>query len=349
MSFWEDIVDGIIGSWRPVTGIAVDLGTGNTLVYVKGHGVVINEPSVVAVERGSRKVVAIGKDAKMMLGKTHGDIDAIRPMRDGVIGDVDVTEIMLRHFLREAVKERWFRIRPRLIVGVPSGITEMEKRAVRESSRAAGARDVYMLAEPMAAAIGVGLPVHSPTASMVVDIGGGTSEIAVIALGGIVADSSIKVAGDEIDEAIISHIRKTKNLLIGQPTAERVKMEIASAWPMEEERSIEVKGRDLVSGNPVTVTVTSQEVRECIADPVGQIVAAVRRALEVTPPELAADIVDNGIVLTGGGALIRGLDKLIEHETGLKIVVDEDPLDCVIRGTAIVLDEFDKYRNVCMI
>lgn len=331
---------------RPVRNMAMDLGTGNTLVYVEGEGVVLNEPSVVAVELGTGRVVAVGKEAKRMLGRTPEGVKAVRPLKDGVIADVDVTESMLRHFLRVTAGERFIKLKPRLIVGVPSGITEMERRAVRSSAAEAGAKEVYMVAEPMAAAIGVGLPVDTPTGNMVIDIGGGTTEIAVIALSGIVADASIRVGGDEIDEAIITNMRKTRNILIGESTAEKVKIEIGSAYPLENELEMEVQGRDLVSGLPKTVKVTSQEVREWIHEPIYQIVAAVRRALEVTPPELAADIVEYGIVMTGGGALIRGLDTLIHKETNLTIHIDEDPLTCVVRGTARILEEFERYRSV---
>jgi rod shape-determining protein MreB len=271
---------------------------------------------------------------------------AVRPLKDGVIADVDITEIMLRHFLRTVTSKRFFRIKPRVVVGVPSGITELERRAVRSSAAAAGAKEVYMVAEPMAAAIGVGLPVDTPTGNMVIDIGGGTTEIAVIALNGIVSDTSIRVGGDEIDNAIVTFLRKNYNLLIGEPTAEAIKIQIGSAFNNGDEREMEVKGRDLVSGIPKTVRVHSQEIRECIQEPIQQIVDAVRRALEITPPELASDIVDRGIVMTGGGALIRGLDLLLSHETNLPIHVDEEPLTCVVRGAGRILDEFERYRNV---
>jgi rod shape-determining protein MreB and related proteins len=330
----------------PVNDIAVDLGTANTLVYVKGEGIVLNEPSVVAVERGTHSIKGIGLEAKRMLGRTPEGIMAVRPLKDGVIADVDITEMMLRHFLRTVTGKRFFRMKPRVIVGVPSGITELERRAVRSSAAAAGAKEVYMVAEPMAAAIGVGLPVDTPTGNMVIDIGGGTTEIAVIALNGIVSDTSIRVGGDEIDTAIVSFLRKNYNLLIGEPTAEAVKIQIGSAFNAGDEREMEVKGRDLVSGIPKTVRVHSQEIRECIQEPIQQIVDAVRRALEITPPELASDIVDRGIVMTGGGALIRGLDLLLAHETDLPIHVDEEPLTCVVRGAGRILDEFERFRNV---
>jgi rod shape-determining protein MreB and related proteins len=334
------------GRLLPVNDIAVDLGTANTLVYVKGEGIVLNEPSVVAVERGTTRIKGIGLEAKRMLGRTPEGIMAVRPLKDGVIADVDITEMMLRHFLRSVTSKRVFRLKPRVIVGVPSGITELERRAVRSSAAAAGAKEVYMVAEPMAAAIGVGLPVDTPTGNMVIDIGGGTTEIAVIALNGIVSDTSIRVGGDEIDSAIVSFLRKNYNLLIGEPTAEAVKIQIGSAFNNGDEREMDVKGRDLVSGIPKTVRVHSQEIRECIQEPIQQIVDAVRRALEITPPELASDIVDRGIVMTGGGALIRGLDLLLAHETDLPIHVDEEPLTCVVRGAGRILDEFERFRNV---
>jgi rod shape-determining protein MreB and related proteins len=334
------------GRILPVNDIAVDLGTANTLVYVKGEGIVLNEPSVVAVERGGNRIKGIGLEAKRMLGRTPEGIVAVRPLKDGVIADVDITEMMLRHFLRVVTGKRLFRLRPRVIVGVPSGITELERRAVRSSAAAAGAKEVFMVAEPMAAAIGVGLPVDTPTGNMVIDIGGGTTEIAVIALNGIVSDTSIRVGGDEIDNAIVSFLRKNYNLLIGEPTAEAIKIQIGSAFNNGDEREMEVKGRDLVSGIPKTVRVHSQEIRECIQEPIQQIVDAVRRALEVTPPELASDIVDRGIVMTGGGALIRGLDQLLEHETNLPIHIDEEPLTCVVRGAGRILDEFERFRGV---
>jgi rod shape-determining protein MreB and related proteins len=334
------------GRLLPVNDIAVDLGTANTLVYVLGEGIVLNEPSVVAIERGTHRIKGIGLDAKRMLGRTPEGIMAVRPLKDGVIADVDITEIMLRHFLRAVTNKRIFRMKPRVIVGVPSGITELERRAVRSSAAAAGAKEVFMVAEPMAAAIGVGLPVDTPTGNMVIDIGGGTTEIAVIALNGIVSDTSIRVGGDEIDNAIVSFLRKNYNLLIGEPTAEAIKIQIGSAFSAGDEREMEVKGRDLVSGIPKTVRVHSQEIRECIQEPIQQIVDAVRRALEITPPELASDIVDRGIVMTGGGALIRGLDLLLAHETDLPIHVDEEPLTCVVRGAGMILDDFERFRSV---
>ena len=334
------------GRLIPVNDIAVDLGTANTLVYVKGEGIVLNEPSVVAIEKGTGRIMAIGLEAKRMLGRTPEAIEAVRPLKDGVIADVDITEMMLRHFFKQVTAKRVFRIKPRVVVGVPSGITELERRAVRSSAMSAGAKAVFMVAEPMAAAIGVGLPVETPTGNMVIDIGGGTTEIAVIALAGIVSNTSIRVGGDEFDSAIVTLLRKNYNLLIGEPTAEAIKLQIGSAFEMGEERDMDVKGRDLVSGIPKTVHVHSQEIRECIQEPIQAVVEAVRRALEITPPELASDIVDRGIVMTGGGALIRGMDRLLQHETNLPIHVDEEPLSCVVRGVGRILDDLQKYRTV---
>jgi rod shape-determining protein MreB len=317
------------GSFLPVNDIAVDLGTANTLIYVKGEGIVLNEPSVVALDKASGKPKGIGLEAKRMLGRTPEGILAVRPLKDGVIADVDVTEIMLRYFLESVTSKRFLKLKPTVVVGVPSGITELERRAVRQSAAAAGAKEVYMVAEPMAAAIG-----------------GGTTEIAVIALSGIVCDTSIRVGGDEIDIAIVTFLRKNYNLMIGEATAEAVKIQIGSAFSTGDEREMDVKGRDLVSGIPKTVRVHSQEIRECIQEPIQAIVEAVRRALEITPPELASDIVDRGIVMTGGGALIRGLDVLIARETNLPIHVDEEPLTCVVRGAGRILDDIAKYRGV---
>jgi rod shape-determining protein MreB len=326
--------------------IAVDLGTANTLIYVKGQGIVLNEPSVVALERDTGAVMAVGIAAKKMLGRTPKNIQAIRPLKDGVIADFEVTEKMLRDFLERVLRKRFMPMRPKVIVCVPSGITEVEKRAVRDSAESAGAKEVYLVAEPMAAAIGVGLPVETPTGNMVIDIGGGTTEIAVIALSGIVSDTSIRVGGDELDEAILNFLKKNYNLAIGEQTAETIKMQIGSAYPQGEEREMEVKGRDIVSGIPKTVRIHSGEVREALQEPVMAIVEAVRAALERTPPELASDIVDRGIVMTGGGSLLRGLDALLREETALPINVDEDPLTCVVRGTGRILDDPNKYRNV---
>jgi rod shape-determining protein MreB len=327
--------------------IAVDLGTANTLIYVKGRGIVLNEPSVVALDAGTREILAVGLEAKKMLGRTPGGIIAVRPLKDGVIADFEVTEKMLRDFLERVLKNRFMPVRPKVLISVPSGITEVEKRAVRDSAESAGAKEVYLVAEPMAAAIGVGLPVETPTGNMVIDIGGGTTEIAVIALSGIVSDTSIRVGGDEFDEAILQFLRKTYNILIGEPTAELVKMTIGSAYPSNGgEEVMEVKGRDIVSGIPKTVKVGSAEVREAIQEPIAAVVDAVRQALERTPPELASDIVDRGIVMTGGGALLKGLDSLLRENTSLPINVDEEPLTCVVRGTGRILDDPEKYRGV---
>jgi len=334
------------GGFLPANEIAVDLGTANTLIYVKGEGIVLNEPSVVAVEKGTGRPLKFGLEAKRMLGRTPDGILAVRPLKDGVIADFDVTEKMLRHFLGEVIKKRFLKVKPKVIVCVPSGITEVERRAVRDSAQMAGANQVLMVAEPMAAAIGVGLPVETPTGNMVIDIGGGTTEIAVIALSGIVSDTSIRTGGDELDQAIVQFMRKNYNLLVGESTAEQIKIRIGSAYPTGEEREMEVKGRDLVSGIPKTVRVHSSEIREALQEPIQQIVDAVRRALGITPPELASDIVDRGIIMTGGGALVRGLDVLLQQETGLPIHVDEDPLTCVVRGTGRILDDFEKYRTV---
>jgi len=327
--------------------IAIDLGTANTLVYIKGNGIVLNEPSVVAVDQKTKKVYAVGAEAKAMIGKTPNHIVAIRPLKDGVIADFEITEVMLREFIRKAQKKRFF-IRPRIVIAVPSGITEVERRAVTDSAQNAGAREVYLVAEPVASAIGVGLPVDKPSGNMVIDIGGGTTEIAVIALNGIVTDMSIRIAGDEMDEAIVLHIKKAYNLLIGDQTAEHVKMVIGSATKLKKEEEMEIKGRDLVSGIPKTLKISSAEVREALAEPVSQIVAAVKTTLEQTPPELAADIVDRGIVMTGGGSLLRGLDILLKEETNLPINVVEDPLTCVVLGCGKVLSNLHQYERIIM-
>jgi rod shape-determining protein MreB len=327
--------------------IAIDLGTANTLVYLKGNGIVLNEPSVVAVDQKTKKVYAVGAEAKSMLGKTPDHIVAIRPMKDGVIADFEITEVMLREFIRKSQKKRFF-IKPRIVISVPSGITEVERRAVIDSAQNAGAREVYLVSEPIAAAIGVGLPVDKPSGNMVIDIGGGTTEIAVIALNGIVTDISIRVGGDELDEAIVQHIKKAYNLLIGDQTAEHVKMVIGSATKLKKEEEMEIKGRDLVSGIPKTLRISSVEIREALAEPLSQIVAALKTALEQTPPELAADIVDRGIVMTGGGALIRGMDILLKEETNLPINVVEDPLTCVVLGSGKILGNLHLYELIIM-
>jgi len=328
--------------------LAIDLGTANTLVYVNGKGIVIDEPSVVAVQsnpNGTKKVLAVGTEAKLMLGRTPGNIVAIRPMKDGVIADFEVTEAMLRHFITKVHKrKKW--VRPRTVICVPSGITQVERRAVKESAESAGAREVYLIEEPMAAGIGAGLPITEPTGNMVVDIGGGTTEVAVISLAGIVFSRSVRVGGDKIDESIIQYIRRKYNMLIGERMAEEIKIRIGAAAPLEEPEIMLIKGRDTVAGVPQTLEINSEEIREALTEPVNAILDAVRIALERTPPELAADIVDKGIMLTGGGALLRNLDSLMRHETGLPITVVEDPLTCVVRGSGMVLDNLTLLREV---
>ncbi len=326
--------------------IAMDLGTANTLVYVKGRGIVVREPSVVAIRKDDAKVMAIGREARHMLGKTHQNIEVIRPMRHGVIDDDEVAEIMIRSLLKRVTKHRL--VRPRAIVCVPSGVTKSEKRIIRDAAEHAGCREVYLIAEPMAAAMGVGLPVDEAVGSMVIDIGGGTTEIAVISLSGIVTDTSIRVGGDEMDDNIMQFMRRTYNLLIGDRMAEEIKQKVGSAVPLEQEVSMIAKGRDLVAGIPKAIEINSMEIREAIAEPVAQIVEAVKLSLEKTPPMLAADIRDRGIVLTGGGALLKGLDQRLREETSLPISQAEDPLTCVVRGTGVVLDHFERYEAVLL-
>src|SRR3989344_5616697 len=340
------VFDAIFGMFS--NDLAIDLGTANTLVYVKGRGIIANEPSVVAVQkdmRGIKRVLAVGREAKEMLGRTAGMIEAIRPMKDGVIADFEVTEAMLRYFIRKAHNRKTL-IRPRIMICIPFGITEVEKRAVRESAESAGAREVYLIEEPMAAAIGAGLPITEPSGNMVVDIGGGTTEVAVISLAGIVFSKSIRVAGDKMDEAIIQYIKRKYNLLIGERTAENIKIGIGTAYPDGEIKSMEIKGRDLVAGVPKPLTIHSEEVREAILEPINSIVEAVKITLERTPPELAADIVDKGIVLTGGGALLRNLDVLLREETGLPVTIAEDPLCCVVLGSGKALDQLDVLKGI---
>ncbi len=325
--------------------IGIDLGTANTLVYVKDRGIVLREPSVVAIAQGSRKVLAVGEEAKRMLGRTPGNITAVRPLKDGVIADFEVTEAMLKAFIHK-VQTRLKLRRPRVVIAVPSGITEVEKRAVQDSARHAGAREVHLIEEPMAAAIGVGLPVQEASGNMIVDIGGGTTEVAIISLAGIVYSRSVRVAGDELDESIINYMRRAYNLMIGERTAEEIKIKIGSAYPMEKETTMEVKGRDLVAGLPKTLSITSQEVREALMEPLSVIVESVRITLERCPPELSADLVERGIVLAGGGALLRGIDRLLAEETGLPVHVAEDPLSAVAEGTGKVLQEFRYLRRI---
>lgn len=325
--------------------IGIDLGTANTLVYVRDRGIVLREPSVVAIQSGTNRVLAVGEEAKRMLGRTPGSIVAVRPLKSGVIADFEITEAMLRYFIRK-VHNRRKMVRPRVIVAVPSGITEVEKRAVKDSATHAGAREVYLIEEPMAAAIGVGLPVQEPAGNMIVDIGGGTTEVALISLAGIVFSRSVRVGGDEMDEAIVQYMKRVYNLMIGERTAEEIKIALGSAYPTGEETTIEVKGRDLVAGLPKTLTITSEEVREALQEPVSAIVEAVRITLERCPPELSADLVDRGLILAGGGALLRGLDQLIAEQTGLPVHVADDPLSAVAEGTGVVLHELNFLRKM---
>lgn len=328
--------------------MGIDLGTANTLVYVKGKGIVVNEPSVVAVNTNTNEVLAVGNEAKEMIGRTPGNIVAIRPVKDGVIADYSITQAMLRYFIDKAYTRSFFGPKPRVVVCVPSGVTEVEKRAVIEATIAAGARDreAYLIEEPMAASIGAGLPVEEPTGSMIVDIGGGTSEVAVISLGGIVTSTSLRVAGDELDAYIIGHIKKEYNLAIGDRTAEEIKLTIGSAYPKDVLEEMDIRGRDLVTGLPKTVTITSNEILKSIKDPVNEIIDAIKQTLESTPPELAADVMETGITLTGGGALLSGLDRLIAEETGMPVYVAEEALNCVANGTGIVLENIDKLKTV---
>jgi len=335
--------DSIVGLFS--NDIGIDLGTANTLVYVKDHGIVLREPSVVAVQAGTNRVLAVGDEAKRMLGRTPSNIVAVRPLKDGVIADFEITEAMLRHFISK-VHNRRRMVRPRVVIAVPSGITEVEKRAVKDSATHAGAREVYLIEEPMAAAIGVGLPVQDAAGNMIIDIGGGTTEVALISLSGIVFSRSVRVAGDELDEAIMQYMKRAYNLMIGERTSEEIKIKIGSAYKLEKETSMEVKGRDLVAGLPKTITITSQEVREALLEPISTIVDSVRITLERCPPELSADLVDRGLVLAGGGALLRGLDKLLTEETGLPVHVAEDPLSAVAEGTGKALSELKFLKAV---
>lgn len=331
--------------------LAIDLGTANTLVFARDRGIIINEPSVVAIHRNSRgqtRVLAVGKEAKDMLGRTPGSIQAIRPLKDGVIADFEVTQSMLKYFIHKSSEKRTI-TRPRIIICIPFGITQVEKRAVKESAQSAGAREVYLIEEPMAAALGAGLPISEPSGNMIVDIGGGTTEVAVISLGGIVYSKSVRVAGDKFDDAIVNYIKKKYSLLIGERTAEQIKLSIGCAYPFEEEKNYEVKGRDLISGAPKTIEVNSEEIRDALAEPVSAVIDTIKTALERTPPELAADIVDNGIILAGGGALLANLDILIKEKTGLPVALAEDPLTCVVRGSGKALQDIDLLRKVTIV
>ena len=326
--------------------IGIDLGTANTLVYVKDRGIVIREPSVVATQKGTKRILAVGEEAKRMLGRTPGNIEAVRPMKSGVIADFDITEAMIRYFIRKVHSHKL--VKPRVIIAVPSNITEVEKRAVQESAKHAGSREVFLIEEPMAAAIGVGLPVQEPAGNMIVDIGGGTCEVALISLAGIVCSRSIRVGGDVMDEYIVNYMRRVYNLMIGERTAEEIKVSIGSAFPLEEEKRMDVKGRDLVAGLPKTLTVTSEEIREALQEPISAIVDVIRNALENSPPELSADLVDRGVVLAGGGALLRGLDKLIAEQTALPVTLTDDPLSAVAEGTGVVLGELSLLARSVM-
>jgi len=325
--------------------LAIDLGTATTLIYMKNKGILLDEPSVVAIDKTTGKSLAVGDEAKRMLGKTPGDIIAKRPMKDGVIADFELVQEMLHFFIKKVTK-RALLTQPKVLIAVPSGITEVEARAVKDSAESAGAREVHLVSEPIAAAVGIGLPIHEATGNMVIDIGGGTTEIAVIALFGIVTNVSIRVAGDEMDEAIIDYVRRKYKLLIGEIAAERVKIEIGTAIPLKEQKEMEIKGRDLITGIPKTLRITSEEVTEALKEPLSQIIDAIKKALEKTPPELSADIIENGIYLTGGGALLKGIDKLIEKETGLNVKIAEEPRKCVVIGAGKILEDLEKYRKV---
>ena len=329
--------------------LAIDLGTANTLVFIKGKGIVCNEPSVVAIRRDTKKLIAVGSEAKKMLGKTPYDIVAIKPLKDGVIADFDVTEEMLKYFILKVHNRRSF-VSPRIIIGVPSGITQVEQRAVKDAAQSAGAREVYLVREPMAAAIGVGLPVGEPSGNMIVDVGGGTTDIAVISLDGVVYSKAVRVGGDKMDEAITAYTKRRYNLMIGDRTAEQIKIEIGSAFNKEgnDQRVMEIKGRDLISGIPKTITINEAEICEALTEPVNIILDTIKVILENTPPELAADIVDKGIVLAGGGALLSGLDLLIREETGLPVIIAEDPLTAVVRGVGLMLNELDLLKRVAI-
>ena len=326
--------------------MGMDLGTANSLVSVKGKGIVIREPSVVAIQKDTGQVLAVGEEAKRMIGRTPGNIVAIRPLRDGVIADFDVTQSLIKYFINKSLRNRTFLVRPRVVVGVPSGVTAVEERAVREAALQAGAREAYLIEEPMAAAIGAGLPVHEPTGNMIVDIGGGTTEVAVISLGGVVTSRSIRIASDEMDEAIINHVKRAYNLLIGERTAEMIKIQIGTAYPLKTIEVEEVRGRDLVTGLPKTVQITSEEIYKALSEPVTSIIDAIKATLELTPPELASDIMDRGIVMAGGGCLLRGLDQLVMEETGMPVHIADEPMLTVAYGAGRVLENIDVLRKV---
>ncbi len=326
--------------------MGIDLGTANTLIYVKNRGLFINEPSVVALDKDTKEVKAIGMEAKRMLGRTPNEIEAIRPMKDGVIADFELVERILKYFIRKVYKQYPSLFRPRAVIGVPSGITEVEKRAVHDSAESAGVREVHLVAEPMAAAVGMGLPVDQPSGNMIVDIGGGTAEIAVLALSGMVCDMSVRIGGDEMDEAIVSYLKKTYNMLIGEGTAEKIKIQIGSAFPLDDEIEMEVKGRDLVAGIPKTLRITSTEIRDALNDAISTIVESVKQALEQTPPELSADILDKGIILTGGSSQLRGLDERLRQETNLPVNVIDEPILCVAKGALEIVSNLNKYKSV---
>lgn len=337
----------MFGLKKMTKDMGIDLGTANTLVYIKGQGIVVREPSVVAIRDDSKEVLAVGEEAKKMIGRTPGNIVAIRPMKDGVIADFDVTQSMLSYFIQKAAAKKGV-VSPRIAICVPFGVTEVEKRAIEEAARAAGARDAYLIEEPMAAAIGAGLKVEEPEGNMVVDIGGGTTEIAIISLGGIVTAKSIRIGGDEFDESIVSYVKKEYNLMIGERTAEDVKISIGSTFKDDQETNMQIRGRDLISGLPKTIEINSTEVRDALKEPISSIVDAIKSTLEKTPPELASDIMENGIMLTGGGALLRGLDKLVKQETGMPVQIAEDPLDCVALGTGKSVEDQEIFEKVLM-
>ncbi|MDD3088375.1 MAG: rod shape-determining protein [Candidatus Omnitrophica bacterium] len=340
---FQRFTDSLLGMFSSDMGI--DLGTASTLVFLKNEGIVLCEPSVVAIEAGTSNVLAVGEEAKRMLGRTPGNIVAIRPMKDGVIADFDITEAMLRYFIKKVHNSRRL-VRPRIVIAVPSGITEVERRAVKDSALHAGAREVFMIEEPLAAAIGVGLPIQEPSGNMIIDIGGGTTEMAVISLAGVVFAKSIRIGGDEMDDAIINYLKRTYNLMIGERTAEEIKIRIGSCYPLEEEMTMNVRGRDLVAGLPKMISVTSEEIREALSEPIAQIVESVRITLERIPPELSADLIEKGLVLAGGGSLLRGLDKLISEETGLPVHLADDPLTAVALGTGKVLGELKYLKRI---